>query len=94
MGSVFRIGALLKRNDEIWSLPLTLTTETDPELVKLTESFKKQYRNFPPIDYWTHQKISEPGNTKQQTLKQLFEKLESARKHVDEDDPSLLKYML
>jgi hypothetical protein len=116
MGSVFRIGAMSKRNDGFWSLPLTLTRETDPELVKLTESFKRQYHNLSPIqqlfmitknmghpraknfsyvvtggNYWTRVEKSGVGPAQQQTIKQLFQKLESARKHVDEDDSSLLK---
>jgi hypothetical protein len=116
MGSVFRIGALSERDDGCWSLPLVLTTEADPELVKLTESFKKQYRSLPPIaqlflitknmghpraenfsfviaggDYWRRAEKTGSEPTQQQVLKQLFQKLETARTHVNEDDPSLLK---
>jgi hypothetical protein len=49
MGAVFRIGTIKKRTDDLWLVSLTLTTDNDPQLTELTQSFKATLENHHPL---------------------------------------------
>jgi hypothetical protein len=44
MHSIFRIGQLeqIDKNDRLWQLDLTLTSDNDPQLLSLTEYIGKE----------------------------------------------------